>query len=206
MGNQLTGIPLTQMFVHCVHQKCSEIIDGEIVKQLLDSTTLNATYNYHIPIKSQHEIPLVSTPLEFAILLQRMDVVELLLSQGADIFATLSSNSPSLMFEYFEFGTSKIISWFLDDYLSLSDIPGFIKKVLNADILQESIMELFAAKVRRHPAHAILTCGNQEIIEKFLKKYPREDLLAVKDPNGNTALQVATEQNNLQSVKVLLNL
>lgn len=78
--------------------------------------------------------------------------------------------------------------------------------MLEADILQESMVELFKVGVKRHPAHAVLTCGNQDIIEKFLAQYPREDLLNVEDPSGKTALQVATEQNNLASVKVLLNL
>lgn len=205
MGNQLIGTPLAQMLVYCVHHKCSEKMDAGIVTQLLDSASINAVYHYHIPTTSQQR-SMVSTPLEFAILLQRMDVVELLLGKGADIFATPSFNSPSVIFDYFEFGTTKILSWFLDDYLSLNDIPGFIERVLDADVLQESIVELFKARVKRHPAHAILTCGNQDIVEKFLARYPNQDLLGVEDPNSKTALQVATEQNNLASVKVLLKL
>ena len=205
MGNQLVGTPLVQMFVYCVHHKCSQMIDSEIVKQLLDSSSINAAYHYHIHPTSQ-QCSMVSTPLELTILLQRMDMVELLLRHGADIFAMPSSNSPSVIFEYFEFGTTKILSWLLDDYLSLNDIPGFIKRVLDADILQESVMELFKTRVKRHPAHAILTCGNQDIVEKFLANYPSQDLLGVEDSNGYTALQVAASQNNLASVKVLLKL
>lgn len=207
MGNQLVGTPLDQMLVYCVHHKCSEKIDiGTVAKLLeLDPTSVNTVYHYHIPTTAQQRA-MVSTPLEFAILLKRMDLVELLLQKGADIFATPSFNSPSVIFEYFEFGTTRVLSWFLDDYLSLKDIPAFVKRVLEADILQESVVELFKVGVKRHPAHAVLTCGNQDIIEKFLAQYPREDLLNVEDPSGKTALQVATEQNNLASVKVLLNL
>jgi ankyrin repeat protein len=135
-----------------------------------------------------------------------MDIVELLLKKGADIFATPSFNSPLVIYEYFEYGTTKVLSWFLDEYLSLKDVPAFIEKVLDADILQESIVELFKVGVKRHPAHAILTCGNHDIMEKFLARYPSQDLLDVEDPNGKTALQLAAEQNNLASVKILLKL
>jgi ankyrin repeat protein len=135
-----------------------------------------------------------------------MDIVELLLKKGADIFATPSFNSPLVIYEYFEYGTTKVLSWFLDEYLSLKDVPAFIERVLNADILQESVVELFKVRVKRHPAHAILACGNQDIMEKFLGRYPSQDLLDVEDPNGKTALQVAAEQNNLASVKILLKL
>ena len=48
------------------------MIVSEIVKQLIDSSSINAAYHYHIhPTSQQHSI--VSTSLEFAILLQRMD-------------------------------------------------------------------------------------------------------------------------------------
>lgn len=205
MGNKVVGTPLAQMLVYSVHHKCSEKIDAGIVVELLDSASINAVYHYHIPT-TFHQRSMVSTPLEFAIHLQRMDIVELLLKKGADIFATPSCNSPSVTFEYFEFGTTKVLSWILDDYLSLKDIPTFIERVLDADILQESVVELFKVRVKRHPAHAILTCGNQDIVEKFLARHPNENLLDVEDPNGKNALQVATEQNNLASVKVLLKL
>ena len=117
MGNQLVGTPLVQMFVYCVHHKCSEMIDGEIVKLLLDSTSINTAYHYYISTTlQQHSVVCLSTPLEFAILLQRMDLIELLLRHGADIFATPSLHSPSVIFEYLEFGTMKVLSWFLEDY------------------------------------------------------------------------------------------
>ena len=204
MGNQLVGTPLAQMLVYCVHHKCSEKIDTGIVAKLLDLTSVNAVYHYYIPTTSQNRSEL--TLLEFAIHLQRMDIVKLLLQKGADIFSTLSSNLPVVLYEYFEYGTTKVLSWFLDEYLSLKDIPAFIKRVLDADIIQDSIVELFKVGVKRHPAHAILTCGNQDIMEKFLTRYPSQDLLNVEDPSGKTALQVAAEQNNLVSVKILLKL
>ena len=204
MGNQLVGTPLVQMLVYCMHHKCSEKIDTETVAKLLDPTSVNAVYHYYIPTISQDHSE--STLLEFAIHLQRIDVVELLLQKGADIFATPSSNSPVVIYEYFEYGTAKVLSWLLDEYLSLKDVSAFIERVLDADIVQESVVEMFKVGVKRHPAHAILTCGNQDIMEKFLARYPRQDLLDVEDPSGKTALQVAAEQNNLASVKILLKL
>ena len=193
-GEPASRNTLAQMLVYCVHHKCSEKIDTETVAKLLDPTSVNAVYHYY------------STLLKFAIHLQRIDVVKLLLQKGADIFATPSSNSPVVIYEYFEYGTTKVLSWFLDEYLSLKDVSAFIERVLDADIVQESVVEMFKVGVKRHPAHAILTCGNQDIMEKFLARYPRQDLLDVEDPSGKTALQVAAEQNNLASVKILLKL
>lgn len=207
MGNQLVGTPLAQMFVYCVLNRGPQVIDVGVIRQLLDPTTVNSVYHYHIPVGPPSHSVKVATPLELAILLQRRDVVEVLLREGADIFVTPSLDSPPVViFEYFEFGTSKILSWILEDYLPLSDIPQFIQKVLSAEILQERVIELFMTSVKRHPAHAVLTCGNQDMIENFLKKYPSEDLLTMEDRNGDTALQVAAKQNNLHSVKILLKL
>ena len=77
------------------------MIDSEIVKQLIDSSSINAAYHYHIHPNSQKH-SMVPTPLEFAILLQRMDMVKVLLKHGADIFTMPSLNSPLVIFVYLE--------------------------------------------------------------------------------------------------------
>ena len=206
MGNQLSGTPLAQALVHCVHHNCPEILDIEIVQQLIDPSTINVIYYYHIPANPAAGVPWVCTQLEFALLLQRMDIVESLLNNGADLFVKPIYNAPSILFEYFEFGTSNLLSWLLDQYLHLDEIPNFIEKVIEADILQSSIVNIFTEWVHRHPAHAVLTCGNEEIAKKLLHHYSTVNLLAVKEPTGRTALQVATDQGNLQAVKVIVKL
>ena len=206
MGNQLTGTPLAQALIHCVHHNLPDVLDTEIVQMLIDPSTINVIYYYHIPTDPAAGIPWVCTQLEFSLLLQRMDVVELLLNNGADLFVKPIYNAPSIVFEYFEFGTSNLLLWLFDEYLRLDEIPNFIEKVLEADILQSSIVDVFTEWVQRHPAHAFLACGNEEMARKLLHHYSARNLLAVREPTGRTALRVATDQGNLQAVKILVKL
>lgn len=164
-------------------------------------------YFYHIPADTEAGIiPWVCTQLEFSLLLQRMDIVELLLNNGADLFLKPIYNTPSLLFEYFELGTSNLLSWLFNEYLRLDEISDFIEKVLEADILQPTIVSVFTDWVHRHPVHAFLTCGNEQMARKLLHHYSARNLLAIREPTGRTALQVATDQGNLQAVKVLVKL
>lgn len=202
----MTGTPLAQALIHCVHHNLPEVLDTEIVQQLIDPSTINVIYYYHIPADPAAGIPWVCTQLEFSLLLQRMDIVELLLNNGADLFLKPIYNTPSLLFEYFELGTSSLLSWLFDHYLCLDEIPDFINKVLEADILQPTIVDVFNEWVHRHPVHAFLTCGNEEMARKLLHHYSGRNLLAIREPTGRTALQVATDQGNLQAVKVLVKL
>ena len=209
VNNVLTGTPLTQLFVHNMLQGCNETISVEIVKPLISTAMLNIIVYYDIPLPdfdvSGQTTPWVASPLSFAILLQRFDIAAVLTERGADPLLDLGDGTLTCMVEYLHFGTNKFFSWLFQDHLLTNEITQFVEHLLPAmgDILGEECVKMFN-DYYKHPAHAILTCGNEEVVKSFV--YNDMSLLSEKDPNGKTALQIAAGQGDVTSVKLLLNL
>ena len=182
-------------------------ISLEIMNLLISPATLNIVVYYDIPINeydsSGQTTPWVASPLSFAILLQRIDVAALLTEKGADPLLDLGDGALTCMVEYLHFGTNKFFTWLFQEHLLAEEITKFIEQLLPAkgDILSEECASMFN-DYYKHPAHALLTCGNEEVIRNFLAG--DMTLLSEKDPNGKTALQIAAGQGDVASVKLLL--
>ena len=147
------------------------------------------------------------SPIELAISIKRLDIAQQLVIAGANPIHPTSnyvSGVIQLFDEYYEFGTNQYIRWLFHHHLLSDEIPNFIKNVLKLDIFNDAGVRMFNT-VGRHPAHAILTCGNEEMVRQLLQKYPHS-LLTVKDGSGMTALQIASQKGDLESVEILLKL
>ena len=140
-------------------------------------------------------------------MIKRIDIAQMLVQAGANpIHPSLDyiSGVVQLLEEYYEFGTNRYISWLLQEHLLSYQLPKFIESVVMLDIFNDAGMHMFDA-VGRHPAHALLTCGNEEMVRQLLKK-KNPSLLTVRDVSGRTALQVASQEGDLESVEILLKL
>ena len=197
IGNCISGSPLTQVLVYASIFRCSNTINIDIV-QMLSNIPLNISILHH---KNFH------SPIELAIDLKRFDMVKLFVQSGAQPCMPVGNEvmgAMQLLREYYDFGTNQYITWLLHEYLLSDDLPEFIEAVVNLDIFSDATMKLFAG-VGRHPAHAILTCGHEEMIRKFIEHHGSE-LLIVKDNGGKSALQIAAERGDLETITVLINL
>ena len=208
MGNGLSGSPLTQVMVHALHHNCPEVVDGEIVQCLID-TDLDVNVISFLSITNSDCSYLVHwcTPIELAISLRRLDTAKQLVMAGANpIPPTLDTKSGvvQLFQEYCKFGTNHYISWLLHEHLSSHEIPHFIENVMKLGILNEEAERMFD-RVGRHAAHAFLTCGHEEIAKQLLRHHG-DHLLIIKDTTERTALQIAAEMGNTESVDILLKL
>ena len=208
--NVLTGTPLTQLFVYSMLHGCHDIISCEVVKILVSPATLTSIVYYDIPVNKfdlsgEATSFWVASPLSFAILLQRFDVAALLTEQGADPLLDLGDGTPTCMVEYLHFGTNEFFSWLFQEHLLIDKIAKFVEQLLPElpNILSEECIQMFN-DYYKHPAHALLTCRNEEVIKTVLE----DDiaLLSVKDPNGKTALQIAAGQGDVLSIKLLLKM
>ena len=144
------------------------------------------------------------SPIELAVDIKRIDIAQQLVMAGANpIHPSLDEVDGVLQIleEYYEFGTNQYICWLLHEHLLSSELPQFIKTVLELDIFNNGGMAMFN-EVGRHPAHALLTCGNEEMVRQLLIK--QHSYLSVKDATQRTALQIATEKGDLESVEILL--
>ena len=216
MGNGLTGNPLTQALVYCLHHGCPEkanlVITQDLTKHAYKkSEVLNieiVSYIYRNEISQAINVEWCSM-IELAIDLQRMDIAKILVKAGTN--AIYIGTNPSkvsgvvqLFNEYYSFGTNGYISWLLHEHLSYSKVPEFIDEVMKVNIFNNEAMRMFA-DVGRHPAHALLTCGHEKMSRKFLETHGYKNLI-VSDGTGKTALQISAEQGDLASVKVIFSL
>lgn len=145
------------------------------------------------------------SPIELAICIKRNDIASRLVEKGANpIHPSLDNvkGVPQLLVEYYEFGTNNYITWLFQQHLMSNEIPQFIENVVKVDIFNKTCKRMFN-DVGRHPAHALLTCGNEELVRQFLGKYG-SSLLHVEDKTCRTALQIATESGDFESVTALL--
>lgn len=211
LGNSMIGSPLSQVLVYSQHHDCPNKVESAILERLLKgaiSDDLNVNILHTFAVGAGQMVSICS-PLELAILIQRIDVAKLMVKAGAN--PILADSDPSeaagvihLLSEYYEFGTNQYISWLLQEHLLSHEIFGFIEKVFEVNIFNEDAMSMFS-EVGRHPAHALLTCGNEEMIKKLLQIHG-DSMLTVTDENGRTALQIAAGQGDLESVRILFKM
>jgi ankyrin repeat protein len=154
------------------------------------------------------------SPIEFAVNIKRIDIVELLVMAGAHPIHPLfdsegkvsSDDIPQILFEYYQFGTNEYICWLLNQHLRTRDIPDFVAKVVGLSIFDEEVstegVEKAFDEVGRHPAHALLLCGNEEMVTQLLAV--NKSFLTVKNHSLETALQIGTRRGNLKSIETLL--
>lgn len=180
--------------------KCPKTIDIEIV-QLLSGMSFDVHIVCHNSFRS---------PIQLAIDLRRFDIVKLMVRLGAHpIDPCIPSGNEvmgivQLLEEYYEFGTNTFIPWLLHKHFLLHELQEFIETVANLDIFDEVTLKRFA-DVSRHPAHAILTCGHEEMIRKFIKRHGRDYLVAT-DETGRSALKMSAENGDIDSVRILVKM
>ena len=216
MGNGLTGNPLTQALVYCLHHGCPEKADLLITQDLTKqadkkSEVLNIEIVSYMYInEGSHTISMEwCSMIELAIDIQRMDIAKVLVKGGTNaIYIGRNPNEVSgvvqLFNEYYGFGTNDYISWLLHEHLSYNEVPKFIDEVMKVNIFNEGAMAMFG-DVGRHPAHALLTCSHEIMSRKFLETHGDKYLTAT-DATGKTALQISAERGDLGSVKVIFSL
>ena len=114
------------------------------------------------------------------------------------------------MFEEYRLnGTNEFIRWVFNEY-----IPNHPEVELNRIIDSISNMKekdentFFWDFVQRSPVHAILTSHHKETIERLVECSKESDLnlLDERSCTGKTALHVAAENNDVDSVNILLQL
>ena len=212
-----TGSPLTQMLIYCLHYGCPERIDGRMVKHLIDCIPEDKLWEQNGDARRSNfdRTLALGCPIELAIQNQRIDIAKQLVQAGADPICAVHDEAEQiipLFIEFFEFGTNRYMSWLLNEHLSQDEVPGFIETVLDkrAMIFSDFAKKEFQYGAGRHHVHAVLTCGHEEMIKKFIEHFPKsengQEMLKVKDISERTALQIAAANGDLESVSALLNM
>ena len=198
MGNKTTGSPLIQMMIYAWSENnSSPNIDAEIVSFFIKN---NVVLSRVIRASKYSN----SSALELAIVFKCIDVAEILTEEGnVDPLLCGDEIVSPVLWEYALFGTINFLKLILNNYRNKTQLTG--KRVLDTKILfGPKLDRKFKRVYGKNTVHAFLLSAHQEIITELLGARP--DLLEVKDPFGRSALHLAAEEGDLESVKILLSL
>lgn len=201
MGNTETGSPLIQMMLYASIKQTEEglpspSIEVSIVKLFVD----NGIVLSRVLRANDYDN---STALEFAINFQRLDIVQVLTEAGADPILCGDGVFSPLLVEYSISGTNNFVRWLLNKCLNKSNIPAFIDRILKTGVLVRPEMKDYVLQTYgRSPVHAFLLSCHEQTIQYLVQKKP--ELLEETDASKHTALHVAAEEGDLESVKILL--
>ena len=217
------GIPMSQMVLHCLlNDKLEALKDmqkyftqkGAELSGVI--TTIHTDeHDTNVDIM-QHDI------LSLLLVMKKINCAKEFVKADFDPISGGNPEGEKLdvvpMFqEYYKHGTNEFIRWMFHDYVPHRiKLNSFTQRLIEMIIsMKEKDKENGRWKLHeRTAAHAVLTSrdqetiGNPEII-RCLVQCGRErdvDLLAERTSTGQTALHHATENNDLLSVNILLQL
>lgn len=97
-----------------------------------------------------------------------------------------------LFSEYIHLGSNHFLNWLMNEHLITEEIIFFTEKLIVFQALTK----------RRFGRNAFQLCGQKEAVHYLLDRKP--ELLQEWDAGGRTALHIAAERGDLDSVNILL--
>ena len=146
-----------------------------------------------------------TTAFELSFSLRRLDVAQLLVRAGVDPIFGGDPYIKPVFYEYIEFGSVSFIKWLLFEHLkSEKKIRKFIDRLFEPKDVFQITNGHVVRRIGKNVAHTFLLSGHKEAIRYMLSKKP--DMINETDPFNETALHLAAESGNYESVWILLNL
>ena len=215
-----TGTPICQFMVHCLVQDPDTLSDTMLNYFKEEGAKLNGKILVnHVGLDAK-ESEINYGMLDLPLSLKRTDCAKRLVEAGVDLISGGSSECEKFaivpMFqEYRDYGTNEFIHWaftkFIPNHPEI-DFEKCIKRIIQCIInmnKRDEVKEWWPS-AQRSPAHAILTSQHEETIKRLVKIAKgaefRLNLLEEKSCTGKTALHVAAENGDVDSVHILLRL
>ena len=205
MGDDESGTPLIQMMAYFVIQKYKnkpEQLDISIVEHFIEKgAVLSRVLTAGICENS--------TAFELSFFLHRVDVAKVLVKKGVDPILCGDPYSKPIFTEYIEFGSLEFIKWLLFDHLENKEkIHQFVDRLFDPKDVFIITNRNVALRRGKNVAHAFLLSGHKEAISYMLSKKPDTDTDLMKecDSFNKTALHLAAERGDHESVHILLEL
>ena len=214
------GAPLFQMIFHCfVHHFENAELDTTMVRYLIEEGSPLSREICNLEVDGQNvRAGLSWSILDLPLTMKNMngfEVAKVLVEVG--YIDPITGGTPRgetynivpMFQEYCFNGTNNYIRWLCKEHLPADKRSKFVDRVLRS-IVSMKRNEQFTTWIyeRKTPSHAILTCWHPETIALLVQKgkEQNEDLLSEKNSTGKTALHMAAEDGDLESVEILLQL
>ena len=212
------GTPVLQMMLHCLIQhdcdKLSVTMLESFIQKGAELSGKIATRHFGL---YRNDCGGVSYGmLDLPLSMQRIDCAKVVVKAGVDL---INGGSPGgvefavvpMFQEYRDHGTNEFIRWAFNEYnrnLPEIDLKRILQSIINMKVKDEK--SCLWQSVRRSPAHAILTSHHEATIKRLVEcgidEFDGLDLLDERSCTGKTALHVAAENNDVESVHILLQL
>ena len=214
------GTPIVQMMLHCLIHDDYTKLSTTMLKYFIQNGAqlIGKIFIQHVGLDHSDSGGFAFSMLDLPLAMNRIDCAKVLVKAGIDL---VSGGCPGgekfpvvpMFLEYREYGTNEFICWVFNDFIPHH--PEIDLKELTQQIIQSVItMKVkdekcnFWPSVQRMPAHAILTSHHKKTVE-HLVQYGRQNglnLLAEQSCTGKTALHIAAENGDAESVQILLQL
>ena len=194
------GTPLLQMLVYAYSQKREHGLQKpririEAVKYFIDKE-VNLDYRYNAG--SHTAVTAVAMLIQF----QLQEIAKLLVCNGADPLHGEEGDVRAVFLEHMNFGTNFFLKWLLGENKDEQEIPTFINRLFELNVFTDRGARHDLRNYGKNAAHAFLLCAHKEAIRCLVERDPT--LLSECDPSGRMALQIAAEEGDTTSVKILL--
>ena len=197
MGNEKSGTPLLQMMMYAIIQRKPKQLQLGVVKFFIDNGAILSRVLHTRGCTN-------AAALEMSISMHRFDIAEeLIFEHHVDPIYGGDPKIKPIFVEYGQFGTNHFIKMLLRRYDMQGRLKAFIQCLSDRAIFSEELQHTVTHVFGRNAVHAFLLSGHKEAVKCLVEMKP--DVLKECDKLGKTALHVAAEQNNLQSVEILLN-
>ena len=216
-----TGTPILQMMLHCLIQVDYNKLSVNMVEYFKKkgANLSGEITTQHLGLDQKDSGGVNYSMLDLPLLMKNIDCAKVLVEAGVDL---INGGSPGgeefavvpMFQEYCYHGTNKFITWVLNQYVphfNKLDIKRIIHSIVQSIINMKNNDKSLCLwqSVQRSPAHAILTSHHEETIKRLVQCGNEDfglDLLAEISCTGKTALHVAAENNDVESVQILLQL
>ena len=217
-----TGTPLLQLMLHCLIQDKCDNLSTMVECFIQNNASLREKITLLNGLFDQMDDGIDGIDgqsygmLDLSLSMKKIDCAKVLVEAGVDL---LSGGCPGgewfdvvpMFEEYRDHGTNEFIRWAFNEYLPQHPEIDLKRIILSIIVMKEKDKKsCFWQSVQRTPAHAILTSHHEETIKRLVEcridEFDDLDLLDERSCTGKTALHVAAENNDVDSVNILLQL
>ena len=212
------GIPISQMMLHGLIQHRYDELEVTMLEYFIQkgATPSGMIRTGYMSLGGRY-CPFVDYDiLDLPLAMNRIDCAKVFVEAGVDPLSGSSSGGEEfdvvpLFEEYYHYGTNEFIRWVFNVYIPEHSEVDLTQRIINSIINMEKkdVKSCWWQSQRRAPAHAILTSHHCKTIERLVRSGKEDhglDLFAERSSTGKTALHIAAENNDEESVDILLQL
>ena len=214
-----TGTPLLQMMLHCLIQDKYDNLSTMARYFIQKNASLSGKITFMNGLFDQMGDGIDGQSygmLDLSLSMKKIDCAKVLVEAGVDLLSGGCEGGEwfdvvPMFQEYRDHGTNEFIRWAFNEYnrnLPEIDLKRILQSIINMKVKDEK--SCLWQSVRRSPAHAILTSHHETtikcLVECGIDDFDGLDLLDERSCTGKTALHVAAENNDVESIHILLQL